>query len=77
MWTCIVLTVEKKPSVYRFAGVQESMPKNPLDASNEGFRAMQQRLAGAKKNKPMKPPKARPKASADFVKSATAPTMKG
>lgn len=30
-------------------------PKNPM-MSNMGMAAMQQRLVGAKKNKPMKPP---------------------
>jgi len=48
------------------------MPKNPLNA---GMQAMQQRLSGAKKNKAMKPPKARPKTSSDFVKAATTGKM--
>jgi hypothetical protein len=44
------------------------MPKNPL--SDPGMAAMQKRLAGAKKNKPMKVPGPRAKTQADFVKKA-------
>jgi hypothetical protein len=51
------------------------MPKNPM-ASNEGFRAMAKRLAGAKQNKPMKGAKARPKAQSTMV-TAVNPSMSG
>lgn len=43
------------------------MPKNPL-MMNEGLKAMQKGLMGAKKNKPMKKPKPRPMAQADSMK---------
>jgi hypothetical protein len=39
--------------------------KNPL--SEPGIAAMQKRLAGARTNKMMKPPKPRPRTSADFA----------
>lgn len=34
----------------------------------QGLAALEKRLAGAKQNKPMKPPKARPTAKVDFGK---------
>lgn len=37
-------------------------------AGSDGLKALAARLAGAKKNKAMKPPKARPKAKQDFSK---------
>jgi hypothetical protein len=55
---------------YTFSGAREMKPKNPM-MKNDGFQAMQKRLAGAKMNKPMKMPMARPKTSSSFVKSAT------
>ena len=64
----------KNPNVYRFEGVEESMPKNML-ASGPGFKAMEQRLAGAKKMKPMKPSVPR-KRSASPVMKSVAPNMK-
>lgn len=61
--------------VYRFQGVEESMPKNPLVGNNEGFRAMEKRLAGAKKMKPMKPSVPRARTASPVMKSVK-PTMK-
>jgi hypothetical protein len=55
--------------------VNESMPKNPM-RDDEGFRAMQRGLMGAKKNKAMKNPMPRPKTSSPMVK-AVQPSMKG
>ena len=57
----------KKTSSYKFQGVKESMPKNPL-MMNEGLKAMQKGLMGAKKNKPMKKPMKRPMTTADSQK---------
>lgn len=65
----------KPKQSYRFHGVEESMPKNPLVGNNEGFRAMEKRLAGAKKMKPMKPGPARAR-SASPVMQSVAPKMK-
>ena len=51
------------------------MPKNPLVGNNEGFRAMEKRLAGAKKMKPMKPSVPRARTASPVMKSVK-PTMK-
>ncbi len=53
--------------VYTFQGVNESMPKNPVQ--DPGMAAMQNRLAQRRTNKPMKKPMARPKTSSPQVKS--------
>jgi len=52
------------------------MPKNPL-TSGVGLQAMQQRLAGAKTNSPMKPPKKRPKTSSPMVQAVMPPKIPG
>jgi len=45
------------------------MAKNQM-TTPVGMAALQQRLAGAKKNKAMKPPMMRPKTSSNLVKKA-------
>lgn len=63
-----MLPIAGKKANYRFQGAPESMPKNPL-MMNEGLKAMQKGLMGAKKNKPMKNPMKRPKTAADSQKA--------
>ena len=61
---------------YPAAPVRDPVPKTPMlgDPKNKmnsaGFAAMQQALAGAKRNKPMKKPKMNVKMKPDFVKKA-------
>ena len=51
---------------FRFDQLPEAPVKSTL--SDPGMAAMQKRLAGAKTNKMMKPPKMRPKTAMDFSK---------